>query len=315
MAKKKNEKSGIEALVESGNLKKGSDEDFVVKKISFGIKPLDDLLGGGIPKKRVTIFQGPRSSGKSYLASQLAKKVQEVGGQVVWIDSEMSYDREWVKQCGVNVENLYVVQPESGEAAFNILRAVLIAGVDLVVLDSIAGLAPTSSMEEDFSHNPIAAQARMVNQAFPRFFPHLKNGSALVMINQTRSALGPVSMDPMPGGVAQEFFSHIILSLRRQGWIEEEKVRVGFDIEVRCRKTKAGGKLEQACIIPFRMEGGIDLLETTVREAINKKIIKQAGPWYRIEGMDKNFLGLNEVRDYLKTSGELLKAIEKEIWI
>lgn len=300
---------GLKALLADGLIKLGSNDEFNFQRIPFGIIALDDLIGGGVPKKKITLLTGPTNVGKSFLALLLSKQVQSSGGQVVWVDTEMSWDGAWAQKCGVNVDAVGVAQPETGEVAFNVVQSALKLGIDLVVLDSIAGLLPTAFAQEDFSYNPVAAQARMVNQAFPRIVPYLKNGSALVLINQMRSSLGPTAIENMPGGLAQYFFSHFILTLRRNGWIEDKstKQRLGFDIEIRCRKSKVGGKIYQSCIVPFMLEGGIDYTETQIREALNQGLIKQSGPWFAIG--EQRLQGMNGVRAFLLENKEIKEAL------
>ena len=308
MAKKK-VVDKIEELLSEGLVKRGNDISFVFRRIPFGIPSLDLLVGGGIPQKRITLLMGQSNAGKSYLASQVVKSTQQNGGTAAWIDSEWSWDMDWMKKCGINTETILLSQPENGEQAFDILRALMQNSIDVIVLDSIAGLAPIAIHDENFSYNPMAWQARFVNQSLPRLVPHLKNGSAVILINQVRSSMGPVSLDAMPGGLGQTFFSHLILQVRRSGWIEENEIKVGFDMEVRCRKSKAGGQVYQACTVPFRTEGGIDLLETYIREFLDKDLIKRAGPWYSIG--EEKVMGLNGVRKFLLENPEKFDEMKK----
>ena len=201
-------------------------------------------------------------------------------------------------QCGVNTDRIVVAQPTNGEDAFSIVREMMQVGVDVIVLDSIAGLVPTTVVEEEFSYNPMAWQARFINSSLPKLLPNLKHGSAFVAINQVRSSLGPVAIDNMPGGLAQTFFAHFLLQVRRNGWIEEgkDKEKVGFDMEVRLRKSKVGGENWKSAIVPFRVAGGIDILESFIREALAQGLIKRAGAWYTY-GEDKA-MGLNGLKSF-----------------
>ena len=171
----------------------------------------------------MSLLYGPTNVGKSYLASQIVVNAQAVEGTAGWIDTELSWDAEWMKKCGVNTDRMVVAQPTNGEEAFEIAREMMKVGVDVIVLDSIAGLVPTTVVEEEFSYNPMAWQARFINSSLPKLLPNLKNGSSFVAINQVRSSLGPVAIDNMPGGLAQTFFAHFLLQVRRKGWIEEDK--------------------------------------------------------------------------------------------
>ncbi|MEK6860816.1 MAG: AAA family ATPase [Nanoarchaeota archaeon] len=298
----------------------GSDPSLQFGRISFGIPALDNLTGGGIPKKRITILMGSTNVGKSYLASQIARNVQKNNGLVAWLDTEISWDSNWMEKCGLDTSKVLLSQPITGEDSFDLIRNLMKEGVDLIVLDSMAGLVPSAIQDEDFSYNPMAWQARFINQSLPRIMPFLKYGSALVLINQTRASMGPVSMPNMPGGQGQTFFSHFIIELRRSGWIEDsinvegKKVikKVGFDIDIIIRKSKIGGQSYDKCTVPFKLEGGIDLMETFVREAIAKGLIHQAGPWFNIFDTQK-CLGMNGVREYFTTNPDQFEVLKQRV--
>tara|TARA_Y100000310_G_scaffold345435_1_gene464999 strand:- start:7225 stop:8163 length:939 start_codon:yes stop_codon:yes gene_type:complete len=293
------------------NLFRGDDTTFAYERITFGIPALDRLTGGGIPKKRMTLLYGPTNVGKSYLASQIVVNAQSVGGIAGWIDTELSWDAEWMKKCGINTDKIVVAQPTNGEDAFTIAREMMQVGIDVIVLDSIAGLVPTVVAEEEFSYNPMAWQARFINSSLPKLLPNLKNGSAFIAINQVRSSLGPVAIDNMPGGLAQTFFAHFLLQVRRSGWIEENKEKVGFDMEVRLRKSKVGGESWKSAIVPFRVSGGIDMLESFIREALDKGLIKRAGAWYTY-GEDKS-MGLNGLKSFFLDNPAKIEELKEAV--
>ena len=293
------------------NLFRGDDSGFEYSRIPFDIPALDRLTGGGIAKKRLTLIYGPTNVGKSYLASQICANVLKCGGQAAWIDTELSWDSDWMARCGVDTTKIIVGQPESGEEAMDTIRTLLDASFDLVVLDSIAGLVPHKNLEEDFSFNPMAWQARFVNSSLPKVLPSLSNGGALVAINQVRSSIGPVALDNMPGGLAQSFFAHALLQVRRKGWIEESGTKVGFDMEVRLRKTKIGGENWNSAAVPFRVDGGIDILESYIREAIDRKFITQAGPWYTYK--EQKYMGLNGLKKIFLEEEQLLEELRSSV--
>jgi len=298
-------------LLGNKNLKllRGNSDSFRFGRIPFGIPSLDVLTGGGIPRKRLTILYGPTNVGKSYLASQIVARAQEAGGIAAWIDTELSWDGEWYSKCGVDTQNTLVSQPVNGEEALDTVRELMRNGVDVIVLDSIAGLVPTAVHDEDFSYSPMAWQARFVNSALPKLLPNLQHGSALVAINQVRSSIGPVALDNMPGGLAQGFFAHFLLQIRRSGWIEEPKgTKVGFDMEVRLRKSKVGGESWRSATVPFRVEGGIDILESYIREALDRKLINRAGAWYTYG--DIKAMGLNGIKQQFLDNPGLLETLK-----
>ena len=290
------------------SLSRGSSEEFSYTRIPFGIPALDKLTGGGIPKKRMTLMYGPTNVGKSYLASQVLANAQKMGGVGAWIDTELSWDAEWVSKCGVDVDNVLVAQPSTGEDALETVRALMDAKVDVIVLDSIAGLVPAAVMDEGFDYNPMAWQARFINTSLPRTLAHLKEGSAFVAINQVRSSMGPVALDAMPGGLAQTFFSHSLLQVKRHGWIEENKERVGFDMEVRLRKSKVGGENWKSALVPFRVEGGIDVTESFIREALDRGLISKGGPWYTYN--DTKVMGMNGLKKHFVENPDQLEELK-----
>ena len=293
------------------NLFRGNDKEFDYSKIPFDIPALDRLTAGGIAKKRLTLIYGPTNVGKSYLASQICANVLNAGGKAAWIDTELSWDSAWMKRCGIDTTKIIVGQPESGEEALEAVRTLLDASFDVVVLDSIAGLVPHKNLDEDFSFNPMAWQARFVNSSLPKILPSLSNGGALVAINQVRSSIGPVALDNMPGGLAQSFFAHALLQVRRKGWIEDNGSKVGFDMEVRLRKTKIGGENWSSALVPFRVDGGIDILESYIREAIGKKLITQAGPWYTYK--EQKYMGLNGIKKIFLDDAALQEELKVSV--
>jgi len=310
---KTNAEDAIEQLLSKKdlNLFRGDDKAFAYDRIPFGIPALDKLTGGGIPKKRMTLLYGPTNVGKSYLASQIVANAQATGGTAGWIDTELSWDASWMSKCGINTDRIVVAQPTNGEDAFTIAREMMRVGVDVIVLDSIAGLVPTVVVEEEFSYNPMAWQARFINSSLPKLLPNLKNGSAFVAINQVRSSLGPVAIDNMPGGLAQTFFAHFLLQVRRSGWIEGHKEKVGFDMEIRLRKSKVGGESWKSAIVPFRVSGGIDILESFIREALSMGLIKRTGAWYTY-GEDKA-MGLNGLKAFFLENPDKIEKLKEAV--
>lgn len=310
-----NAEDAIEKLLKNKklNFQKGDSDSFTTNRIPFNIPALDKLTGGGIPFKKMTLIYGPTNVGKSYLASQIVVNAQKMGGNAAWIDTELSYDKDWMKTCGVDDQKILVSQPTTGEEALEHIRETMMAGFEVIVLDSIAGLVPTNILEEDFGKSPIAWQSRFVNTSFPRLFPHLQNGSAFVAINQVRASMGPVALDPMPAGQGQVFFSHSIMQVQRKGWITEgdKETKVGFDMNIRLRKTKTGGENWGSAIVPFRVEGGIDVLESYIRDAIAQKVIIQKGAWYTYGEIKA--MGMNGIKGKFLEDDNLFKKLKDEL--
>ena len=310
---KKTAEEAIQQLLKNKdlNLQLGNSDSFDYGRIPFNIPALDKLTGGGIPKKRFTLIYGPTNVGKSYLASQVVVNAQKEGGLAAWIDTELSWDSDWMAKCGVDTSSILVSQPTHGEVALETIRALMDNGVDIIVLDSIAGLVPTDMAEKEFGYSPMAWQARFVNSSLPKLLAHLHHGSAFVAINQVRASLGPVALDNMPGGVAQSFFAHFLMQVRRHGWIKENDTNVGFDMEVRLRKTKVGGENWKSAIVPFRVSGGIDVLESYIREGIAQKIISQSGAWYTYK--DTKAMGLNGIKKFFLENEKAFEELKSEL--
>ena len=300
-------------LKKDKNLKLGNDDEFVYTRIPFNIPNLDKLTGGGIPTKRISLIHGPSNVGKSYLALRLLNTVQKQGGLTAWVDTELSWDREWVAKAGVNPDEVLMVQPENGEHALDKMRDFMREGVDIIVLDSLAGLVPENIEAGDFSYSPIAWQSRFINQSLPKLMNNLRHGSTLVVINQVRDSLSPAQFQPMPGGKGQIYFAHVMLELKKGGWIEEDKtkLKLGFDIDVRLKKTKAGGHNWENVLVPFRVDGGIDIIECNMREAIAQDLIKKNGAWYTYK--DNRIQGMNGLRNFFIANPKVYQEMENEL--
>ena len=303
----------IQKLLKKKNLnfQLGDSEDFVTNRIPFNIPALDKLTGGGIPLKKMTLIYGPTNVGKSYLASQIVVNAQQMGGSAIWIDTELSYDKDWMATCGVDPKKILISQPTTGEEAMEHVREAMIEGVKVIVLDSIAGLVPANVSAEDFGFSPMAWQAMFVNSSFPKLFPHLQNGSAFVAINQVRASMGPVALDNMPAGQGQVFFAHSIMQVQRKGWITEGDQKVGFDMNIRLRKTKTGGENWDSAVVPFRVEGGIDVLESYIRDGIDQGLISKAGAWYTYG--DIKAMGLNGIKEKFVEDSKLFDKLQNEL--
>ena len=293
------------------DIKMGDDRDyFEFDRISFGVPSLDKLTGGGLPKKRFSMFVGNSNVGKSFLASQLVAKVINDGGSAVWVDTEQSFDPTWNEKNGVDISKLIVLQPILGEEGLAITETALKEGVDIVVIDSFAGLVPSQS--EDIESKQIATQAQLLNRALPKLLRHLKHGSALLAINQLRQGIGRVPFQTMPGGLGQEFYSHLQLEIRRHGWIEgENKQKIGFEMEIRLKKTKQGGDDWDSIVVPYIVGGGIDLKEVVINEALQLGIITQGGPWYTYKG--ERIQGKNRLRELFVDNPDMLEELAQEV--
>jgi len=312
MARKKEQKDLLEYFIESGLLRNAKDPELGVRFIPWGIEELDQIIGGGAPRGRITVLVGEFSSGKTFLLQTLIKNAIEQGLKVVYIDTERSYDPAWWERVGVDLEKLFVAQPASGEEAADIADAAVRSGYDLLAVDSIAGLIPKVMLEEKTEQQFVGLQARMIQRFIQKVLSNNTN-TALVFTNQFRSVLTPGPIDNMPGGNALRYFAHVILRVQREGWIEENGERVGFYIRVICRKSKvskSGGEV----LLPFYFRGEIDKIVMLFDRAIEYGVIKQKGPWYEVpwsvnNGTEDKILGRNTVIEAIKANPELVQQL------
>ena len=295
----------------------GNDPSLGYERLAFGVPSLDKLTGGGIPRKRMTIIYGPTGEGKTYLASRLVSELQESNSnaKIGWVDTEQTWDENWQRKCGVDPDTIYLSQPDSGEQAFDVMKWWAQQGFDLIILDSTAGIVPLKILNEEFSYNPMAWQARFLNQSLPKFIGQLRQDTAFVMINQVRSSIGPVALGNLPGGEGQKFYAHMMIRVTRAEWINDPPSsdhKVGWLMKTQLTKSKVDAEAYENVTIPFRMDGGIDMIETYIRDAIGLGLIKQTGAWYQW-GEDAKMQGMNGVKGYFQDNEDQLELLRQAV--
>lgn len=298
-------------LKKSGLLKVGSDKELIVTRLKFGFPGLDEILGGGVPYGRNTMLVGPESAGKTLLAQVLASRQQadEKKPFVGLIDVERSYDPVWWAESGVDPEKLYVSQPATGEAAIEIICALLAApDVGMVILDSIAMMTPAyiaAHSAEDGA--PMATLAHVCSLLFTKELP-LLNGKIFLMINQVRDGMGPYAEEVYPGGRSVRHNAHVILRIRRDSWINEGKQRIGYIMEIYARKNKTGVP-QMSTKLPMLFKGQFDMLTAVVDEAVKRGLITLRGAYYTYE--DQKIMGKQALYEYFRTNEEEFDFILK----
>ncbi len=310
MSPKKSKDVTIEKLMEQGLLKKGSDESFIIQRIPFGLPDLDEIVSGGIPRDRITILTGTYSAGKSFLLQLLIKQGMEQSLKAAYIDTERSFDPIWWKQIGINVDDLLVSQPPTGEATINVVIALAESGFDIIAIDSLAGMIPAEIEEAVAEQKFIASQAKVINRLMQKLLS-TKHNAAIICTNQLRGQIGPGPVDTMPGGWGQLFYGHLLLRVFREGWIEDKGERIGFDMKIVCRKSKVGRGYRE-CILPFLFRGAIDKLALLMDRAIEAGLIEQTSAWYSIFGGDK-MMGRNTVLEAIGADKKLQQRLEKAL--
>lgn len=304
----------ISEMLKDGRLQKGNDPRFELEWVSTGIPDLDRILGGGMPRRRISIVFGDYSSAKTFLLQMLMKQALFQGLQVAYIDTERSYDPAWWAQVGIPLDKIYVSQPSHGEQAIDVMLALARANVDVVAMDSLAALIPKEEAEPEAKaeSKQVALQARLIGKLM-RMLVTIDSSSALVMTNQVREPLGaPAPGVTMPGGKAPRHYSSIILRTKREGWLEEQGKRVGFNIRVQCSKNKVSTPFGE-CLLPFHFRGDIDLLALLVDRAIEAGLVEQKGPWFQLllDGVDQPVQqGRNRIIDLLREDEALRQRLE-----
>ena len=292
------------------------EESLITKRISTGLPNFDKILGGGVPRRSTTIFYGEESSGKTFLAMKAIASAQSEGLECGFVDAEFSFDPDWAEKVGINVKDLYMLQPETGEQALDGALALCKAGVDLVVVDSIAALLPTKEMEGSMEDNTIGQQARMMNQFFRKHGP-VNEKTALIMINQVRAGIGGYyTSDALPAGKGQQFFARIIVQCRRGKPIQDKgkSFPLGFMMEIKARKNKTAPPLGEASL-PFYYTGQIDMSTLLFQLGVDFGIIERTGAYYSFDGIRElgreNFIEALKVENKMDRLSEQLEEMEE----
>ena len=292
------------------------EESLITKRISTGLPNFDKILGGEVPRRSTTIFYGQESSGKTFLAMKAIASAQSEGLECGFVDAEFSFDPDWAEKVGINVKDLYMLQPETGEQALDGALALCKAGVDLVVVDSIAALLPTKEMEGSMEDNTIGQQARMMNQFFRKHGP-VNEKTALIMINQVRAGIGGYyTSDALPAGKGQQFFARIIVQCRRGKPIQDKgkSFPLGFMMEIKARKNKTAPPLGEASL-PFYYTGQIDMSTLLFQLGVDFGIIERTGAYYSFDGIRElgreNFIEALKVENKMDRLSEQLEEMEE----
>ncbi len=287
-----------------------------IEAISTGSLTLDIALGiGGLPKGRVVEIYGPESSGKTTLTLQAIAQCQKTGGTAAFIDAEHALDPVYAEKLGVNVTDLLISQPDTGEQALEITDMLVRSNaVDLVVVDSVAALTPKAEIEGDMGDTHVGLQARLMSQALRKLTANIKRSNTLVIfINQIRMKIGVMFGNPetTTGGNALKFYSSVRLDIRRIGAIKKADEVIGNDTRVKVVKNKMAPPFRQAEFEILYGEGCSregELIDLGVQHGL----VDKAGAWYSCEG-ERIGQGKENAKTYLKEHPELAERIEREL--
>ncbi|OOY34996.1 recombinase RecA [Solemya velum gill symbiont] len=287
-----------------------------VEAVSTGSLGLDIALGiGGIPKGRVVEIYGPESSGKTTLTLHAVAEVQKTGGTAAFVDAEHALDPAYAEKLGVNMEELLVSQPDTGEQALEITDMLVRSGaVDVVVIDSVAALTPRAEIEGDMGDSHVGLQARLMSQALRKLTANIKRSNCIVIfINQIRMKIGVMfgSPETTTGGNALKFYSSVRLDIRRIGAIKRGDEVVGNDTRVKVVKNKVAPPFKQVEFEILYGEG-ISREGEIMNLGVQHNIVEKSGAWYSYNG-ERVGQGKENVRKYFKENPELAQEIESKI--
>ena len=287
-----------------------------MESISTGSIGLDTALGiRGLPKGRVIEIYGPESSGKTTLTLQVVAEAQKLGGTAAFVDAEHALDPAYAEKLGVNVDELLVSQPDTGEQALEITDMLVRSGaIDVVVIDSVAALTPKAEIEGEMGDSHMGLQARLMSQALRKLTGNIKRSNTMVIfINQIRMKIGVMfgSPETTTGGNALKFYSSVRLDIRRIGAIKKGDEVIGNQTRVKVVKNKVSPPFKQAEFEILYGEG-ISREGEIIDHGVEHGIIDKAGSWYSY-GDDRIGQGKENVRLYLKSNPEIAADIEARI--
>ena len=287
-----------------------------IQVVSTGSLGLDIALGvGGLPRGRVIEIYGPESSGKTTLTLQVIAEMQKVGGTCAFIDAEHALDVQYASKLGVNLTDLLISQPDTGEQALEITDALVRSGsVDLIVIDSVAALTPKAEIEGEMGDSLPGLQARLMSQALRKLTASIKRTNCMVIfINQIRMKIGVMfgSPETTTGGNALKFYATMRLDIRRIGSIKKGDEVVGNETRVKVVKNKVSPPFREA-IFDIMYGAGISREGEIIDMGVEADIVEKSGSWYSYNG-DRIGQGKDNVRDFLKENPEIAKDIEAKI--
>ncbi|MFH1505209.1 MAG: recombinase RecA [Candidatus Omnitrophota bacterium] len=295
-------------------MRMGDSAHLDVESIPTGIFSLDKALGiGGLPRGRVVEIYGPESSGKTTLTLSVIAQGQSNAGVAAFIDAEHAFDPSYAKLIGINLDDLLISQPDTGEQALEIVEALVRSNaVDLIVVDSVAALVPKAEIEGNMGDGHIALQARLMSQALRKLTAAIsKSKTCVVFINQIREKIGVMFGSPevTPGGRALKFYSSVRIDLRRVATISGAEGATGIKVRAKIVKNKVSPPFKEA-MFEIMYNEGVSKTGALIDAAIESGLIKKAGSWFSFK--DKNLSqGKEQLRTLLKEDESLRKEIEQ----
>ncbi|MBN2016352.1 recombinase RecA [Candidatus Dojkabacteria bacterium] len=293
-------------------MKLGDDVRQDIEAIPTGALSLDIALGiGGVPRGRIIEIYGPEASGKTTLALHILAEAQKAGGTAAFIDAEHALDPKYAAKLGVDVENLYVSQPDFGEQALEILETLVRSGgVDIIVIDSVAALTPRAEIEGEMGDAHMGLQARLMSQALRKITAITsKTGTTIIFLNQIRMKIGVMFGNPetTTGGNALKFYSSVRMDIRTKERITEGEEVIGRETRVKIVKNKIAPPFKEAWFEIY-FDKGIDRETSILAAAVQTGVLERAGAWYKLEGK-QIAQGRDGVREAIKDDEKLRDKI------
>jgi recombination protein RecA len=297
-------------------MRMGDKEQVAIPSISTGSIGLDVALGiGGLPKGRIVEIYGPESSGKTTLTLQVIAEAQRAGGTCAFIDAEHALDPIYASKLGVNVEDLIISQPDTGEQALEVTDMLVRSGaVDVLVVDSVAALTPRAEIEGEMGDHHVGLQARLMSQALRKITGNIKNANCLVIfINQIRMKIGVMFGNPetTTGGNALKFYASVRLDIRRIGAVKEGEEVIGSETRVKVVKNKVAPPFKQT-EFQILYGSGINRMGEVIDYGVKLGMIDKAGAWYSYQG-NKIGQGKNNVMKFLQENPVIAKELEAKV--
>ena len=287
-----------------------------IPAIPTGSLGLDLALGiGGLPKGRIVEIYGPESSGKTTVTLEVIAQCQKMGGTAAFIDAEHALDPIYAEKLGVNVDELLVSQPDTGEQALEVADIMVASGgIDILVIDSVAALVPKAEIEGEMGDHHVGLQARLMSQALRKITGNVQKSETLVIfINQIRHKIGVMfgSPETTAGGNALKFYSSVRMDIRRIGTVKDGDEAVGNETRVKVVKNKVSPPFKQA-EFQILYNKGINRLGEIIDKGVDLEIIEKAGAWYSYNG-EKIGQGKSKSIEFLEENKKLLSTIEKQV--
>jgi recombination protein RecA len=297
-------------------MRMGEKTNMAIEAVSTGALALDVALGvGGLPRGRVVEIYGPESSGKSTLAMHVVAEAQRNGGICAYIDAEHAMDPVYARAIGVDIDQLLISQPDTGEQALEIADMLIRSGaLDVVVIDSVAALTPKAEIEGDMGDSHVGLQARLMSQALRKLTANLnKSNTIAIFINQLREKIGVMfgSPETTPGGRALKFYSSVRLDIRRIESIKDGAEVVGNRTRVKVVKNKVSPPFRQA-EFDIMYGQGISREGSVLDMAVDLGIVKKSGAWFTYEG-EQLGQGREKAKDYLHDNPEIMVEVSEKV--